>query len=168
MPRIATKEEEREIERLMDVYGRALKRMCCLYLKDVSLAEDASQETFLRAWRHLGDFRRESSEKTWLMRIAMNVCRDMLRTGWFRHLDRRVTPEELPLVSEMDEERPLLAEQVMALPPKYREPILLYYYQDMDTKEMARALGVSFNTAKSRLLRARALLKKELEGGGKR
>ena len=168
MPRIATKEEEREIERLMDCYGRALKRMCCLYLKDLSLAEDACQETFLRAWRHLGDFRRESSEKTWLMRIAMNVCRDMLRTGWFRHLDRRITPEELPLVCEPDEERPLLAQQVMALPAKYREPILLYYYQGMNTKEMAEALGVSFNTAKSRLLRARALLKTQLEGGGKR
>ena len=166
MPREATKEEERGIERLMDVYGCSLKRMCCLYLKDVSLAEDAAQETFLRAWRHLGDFRRESSEKTWLMRIAMNVCRDMLRTGWFRRMDRRVTPEELPLVSEPDEERPLLAQQVMALPPKYRESILLYYYQGMNTKEMAQALGISFNTAKSRLLRARMLLKMQLEGGG--
>ena len=166
MPRKATKEEEREIERLMDVYGRSLKRMCCLYLKDASLAEDAAQETFLRAWRHLGDFRRESSEKTWLMRIAMNVCRDMLRTSWFRRMDRRVTPEELPLVSEPEEERPLLAQEVMALPAKYREPILLYYYQGMNTKDMAEALGISFNTAKSRLLRARALLKTRLEGGG--
>ena len=166
MPREATKEEEREIERLMDVYGRSLKRMCCLYLKDVSLAEDAAQETFLRAWRHLGAFRRESSEKTWLMRIAMNVCRDMLRTSWFRRMDRRVTPEELPLVSEPEEERPLLAQEVMALPPKSREPILLYDYQDMNTKDMAEALGISFNTAKSRLLRARALLKTRLEGGG--
>ena len=168
MPHAATKEEEREIERLMDVYGRSLKRMCCLYLKDVSLAEDASQETFLRAWRHLGEFRHESSEKTWLMRIAMNVCRDMLRTSWFRRLDRRVTPEELPLVFEPDEERPLLAEEVMALPPKHREVILLYYYQDMNTKELAAALGISFNTAKSRLLRARALLKTRLEGGEER
>ena len=166
MPHEQAKEEEREIERLMDVYGRSLKRMCCLYLKDVSLAEDAAQETFLRAWRHLGTFRRESSEKTWLMRIAMNVCRDMLRTSWFRRMDRRVTPEELPLVSEQEEERPLLAQEVMALPPKYREPILLYYYQGMNTKDMAEALGISFNTAKSRLLRARALLKTRLEGGG--
>ena len=168
MARLATAQEEREIERLMDTYGRGIKRMCCLYLKDVSLAEDASQETFVRAWRHLDSFRGESSEKTWLMRIAMNVCRDMLRTSWFRRLDRRFTPEELPLVFTPDEERPLLAQEVMALPPKYREPILLYYYQDMNTKEMAAALGISFNTAKSRLLRARALHKTRLEGGEER
>lgn len=159
------KATEEEMERLMAAHGQAVKRMCRLYLKDAALAEDAAQETFLKAWRHWGDFRGQCSEQTWLTRIAVNTCRDMLRRGWFRWTDRRVTPESLPLVAP-DEPRPLLAEAVMALPRPSREVVVLYYYQGMDVKETAQALGINVNTAKSRLLRARKLLKIHLEGGG--
>ena len=62
---------------LMQRYELPVKRMCCAFLQDAALAEDAAQETFLRAYRALDGFRSESSEKTWLMRIAINVCKDM-------------------------------------------------------------------------------------------
>ena len=83
---------EKRLEALMNAYGTQLKRLCCLYLRDAALAEDAVQETFLKAWRAMGKFRGECSEKTWLTRIAVNVCRDMQRTAWFRRLDRRIVP----------------------------------------------------------------------------
>ena len=156
-----------DLERWMREYGPSLKRTCYLYLKDVALAEDAAQETFVKAWRSFSAFRGDCSEKTWLMRIAVNICRDMLRSAWFRRMDRRVTPEELPLTAPSKDEHPQLAEAIMALAPKYREVIILYYYQGLDTQEMALALRTSVNTAKSRLFRARKLLREQLEGAWK-
>ena len=84
---------------LVERHRTALVRMCCLCLGDASLAEDAAQETFLKAYRALDSFRGECDEKTWLMRIAINTCRDMRRSRWTRHVDRRVTPEMLPEAS---------------------------------------------------------------------
>jgi len=53
--------------------------LCCMYLKDVNMAEDTVQEAFLKAYQHMDSFRGESSEKSWLYRIAINVCNDMRR-----------------------------------------------------------------------------------------
>ena len=81
--------------------GFAITRLrCCAvaisYFGDRGLAEDAVQETYLKAYQHWADFRAESSEKTWLFRIAINTCRDIRRSAWFRHRDRRLTPDMLP------------------------------------------------------------------------
>ena len=69
----------KELERLVQTYQTQLRRLCCMILKDVHLAEDAVQETFLKAYLGMNRFRQESSEKTWLTRIAVNTCRDLLR-----------------------------------------------------------------------------------------
>ena len=158
---------EEIIRRMMETYGDAVLRMCYLNLKDVMLSEDAAQDSFFKAYQKLSSFRGDCSEKTWLIRIAVNTCRDMLRSAWFRRMDRRVTPEELPLTAPSKDEQPQLAEAIMALAPKYREVIILYYYQGLDTQEMALAVRTSVNTAKSRLFRARKLLREQLEGAWK-
>ena len=138
--------------------------MCCLYLRDAELAKDAVQETYLKAYRALDGFRGECAEKTWFMRIAINTCRDMRRSAWFRHMDRRVTPDMLPAAflpfEEADEEL-LLA--VMALPVKLRETVLLYFYQDMCVKEIAESLGLSSSAVSVRLDRAKKKLRIALE-----
>ena len=72
-------ENQAELTRMMQTYGTQLLRLCTLYLKDRMLAEDAVQETFVRAWR--ADFRQECSEKTFLTRIAINICKNYLRPG---------------------------------------------------------------------------------------
>ena len=96
--------------------------MCCAILRDRALAEDAVQETFLKAYKTLDTFRKESSEKTWLMRIAINTCRDFRRSAWFRYLDRRVTPEDLPLAATPAEEDSIaLTAAIMRLPQKLQE-----------------------------------------------
>lgn len=79
MPYECPSDSRSELDRLMEQYGSSFLRMSALYLKDASLAQDAVQETFLKAYRHLGDYRGESSEKTWLTTICVNTCRDMLR-----------------------------------------------------------------------------------------
>ena len=76
--------EEQFLERLMHEYGDGLLRTCYLYLKDYQLAEDAVQETFIKAMKSYELFEHKSSEKTWLMRIAINCCKNVMRTKWFR------------------------------------------------------------------------------------
>ena len=153
-----------ELERLMDQYGSSLLRMCTLYLKDADLAQDAVQETFIRAYRHLNDYRGESSEKTWLTAIAMNVSRDMLRTAWFRHQSRSTdigTLPEQPAGFEFPDNTVLT--EVMHLPAKYREVILLRYYEGLKLKEVASALGLSDGRVRSRLNKANELLRDVLK-----
>ena len=157
---------EAALERLVANHQTALVRMCCLCLGDASLAEDAAQETFLKAYRALDGFRGECDEKTWLMRIAINTCRDMRRSRWTRHVDRRVTPEMLPEASAPFEERDEeLTLAVMRLPPKQREAVLLRYYQRMSLAQAAQAMGVTVSTVSRQLGRALRSLRGILEGG---
>lgn len=155
---------EEELRRLMTHYKNDLMRMSYAYLKDLALAEDAVQETFVKAYQAMATFRGESSEKTWLMSIAINTCRTIRRESWFRFVDRSVTPDALPLQAASGEDRALL-EAVMSLPCKHKEVVLLYYYQGMNLKEMSEALGVAVSTLSTRLKAARGKLRHDLEGG---
>jgi len=152
--------------RLVAQYQTALLRMCYLYLHDTALAEDAVQETFIKAYRAMDGLRNECGEKSWLMRIAINTCRDMRRSGWFRHVDRRVAPETLPETSvpfqEADE---ALTLAIMRLPIKCREVVILHYYQNMRVAEIAASLHVTPSTVSNQLGRAKRKLRSMLERG---
>lgn len=152
---------------LVEAYQTPLLRMCCLWLEDQTMAEDAVQETFVKAWRAMPSFRADSDIKTWLMRIAINTCRDMRRSRWARHINGRVTPDMLPEKPADMPERYLEIEIAIAeLPLKLREVILLYYYQDMQTDDIARALGIARVSVSGRLRRAREKLRETLKGAG--
>ncbi|MBR3033229.1 MAG: sigma-70 family RNA polymerase sigma factor [Clostridiales bacterium] len=139
--------------------------MCFLYLKDHAMAEDAVQETFLRAFRHQDDFQGESSVKTWITRIAINVCKDMLTDPWARHRSGEDLPDEAtPEPSFSSEDRYVISGKIANLPPKYKEVILLHYYQELKLSEIAEILGESEATIKTRLKRARDMLRSELKG----
>ena len=158
-------DQNERFERLVNQYQTSLLRTCYMYLRDREQAEDAVQETFFKAYRNFGTLRGESAEKTWLMKIAINTCRDMRRTGWFLHMDRRMTPEMLPDASVPFEEiEEGLIVEVMNLPLRLREVILLYYYQNMDTNEIAQTLGIARSSVSGRLQRARKKLREILEG----
>ena len=153
-----------ELERLMEQYGSSLLRMCALYLKDADLAQDAVQETFIRAYRYIEDYRGESSERTWLTAIAINVSRDMLRTAWFRHQSRSTDIDTLPeKPAEFEFPDNTVLTEVMHLPAKYREVVLLRYYEGLKLKEVASALGLSDGRVRSRLNRANELLRDRLK-----
>ena len=157
---------DQEFERLVEQYQTAVLRTCYLYLCDKSLAEDASQETFVKVYRTLDSFKGESSEKTWIMKIAMHTCYDMNHSGWFRFMNRRVTPDMLPepAPSPQAESDGELADAVTRLPRKLREVILLYYYQGLNVNEIAEALGISHSSVSCRMKRGREKLKELLEG----
>lgn len=128
------------------------------------MAEDAVQETFVKAYRNLKSFRGESNEKTWLVRIAINVCKDMQRTAWFQNLGRMVNLDDVKLPPET-EVRSEVVEQIMSLPKKLKEVVLLFYYENMNQSEIAEALGVSVTTVHRRLNKAREALRLLLQGG---
>lgn len=154
---------DERLRRLMETYGDSMLRMCILQLRDRALAQDAVQDSFTKAYLHLKDFRGDSAEKTWLMHIAVNTCRDYRRRAWFRLTDRSATIEEMALPTEAPAHDDTVLREVMRLPAKEREVILLRYYQQMKVSEVARALGVPENTVATRLNRARAKLRARLK-----
>ncbi len=157
--------KEERMERMVALYQLPLLRLCILYLHDEELAKDAVQETFVKAYRNLDGFRAEASEKTWLTRIAVNTCKNVYRSGWFRHVDRSVTPDMIAeKFASADEEDNTLTEAIMRLPLKLREAALLCWLQGMTYEEAADALGVSRQAVGSRLNRARRKLRFAMEG----
>ena len=156
---------DERIESMVALYQLPLLRLCYAYLHDEELAKDAVQETFIKAYRNLDGFREMSSEKTWLNRIAINTCKDLRKSGWFRHVDRSVTPEMLPETETpgKPEETGLTAE-IMNLPVRLREAALLCWLQGLTYNEAADALGISLQAVSSRLNRARKRLRFAMEG----
>ena len=156
-------QDEDGFARLIDDWGDRLLRLCTLYLGDVHLAEDAVQETLLKAWRNADRFRGGGSEMTWVTRIAINVCKSYLRSPWHR---RRVPPQAMDTLSTPAPQAPddTLPRTIMALPVKYREVVILYYYQEFKAYEIAQLLHISVSTVTVRLSRARKALREELKG----
>ncbi len=158
----------KEFECLVQTYQTQMRRLCCMILKDTHLAEDAVQETFLKAYLGMNGFRQESSEKTWLTRIAVNTCRDLMRSRWFRHIDLSVDIAYLPEeTSKSDPEDMALMDLVLRLPLKQREVVLLYYYQNMTMQEISETLHIAVSNISRRLESARKALRRQLEGGMK-
>ena len=157
--------QEAELVRWMEDYGPMLAGTCTALLRDAHLAQDVVQETFIRAYQHRGRFR-GGSEKAWLTRIAVNLCRDQQRSKWFRLVDRRVPVEELALPApQSGGTAGQLYAAVQSLPDAYREIILLRYYQDMSMGDIAQALRLTPSSGYRRLQKARQLLKRKLERG---
>lgn len=152
------------LEDAMAQWEVPLLRTCYLLLRDAALAEDAVQETFLKAWRAHGAYRREASEKTWLMRIAVNTCRDLLRSRWFRRVDRTVDMDDLPEPSEsFAEPDDTLTRAILSLPDSLRQVITLRYYQGLSVQEVAEVLRIHRRTVHYRLDKAERILRDALE-----
>lgn len=156
---------DEQIERLMNEYGDAILRMCYLYLKDYQLAEDAAQETFIKAMNAYDKFDHKSSEKTWITRIAINCSKNIIRTQWFRNSrnnyeDYMQSETHNPVEACL--EKNSVTSAIMKLNTNDRKLIILYYYQELAIKEIALIIGRSENTTIQRLNRARRKLKEIL------
>ena len=154
--------EKPDMDRLIAEYGSNLLRLCCLYLRDRAQAEDAVQDTFIKVYEKYASFEGRSSEKTWITSIAVNICRNYLRSPWRR---RSAGEDGLYLVEQNPPELPdgTVTRAVMKLPSKYREVVLLAYYQEMKLREIAEMLKIPQATAATRLRRARLMLQDELK-----
>ncbi len=157
-------DRDRWLEQAMEQWEVPLLRTCYLLVKDIALAEDAVQDTFVKAWQAHDHFRGEASEKSWLMRIAVNTCRDLRRGKWFRHVDRQVRMEDLPEPAEPFQwEDDTVTRAILALPDGLRQVVTLRYYQGFTVQEAADILKLSRRTVHYRLEKAERLLKESLE-----
>jgi RNA polymerase sigma-70 factor (ECF subfamily) len=133
------------------------------FCRDRGRAEEMAQEAFLRAYRALGSWRHQAAFSTWLFALATNVYRTEVRrvpTGMVP-LDAIREPKDPSLVAAALEERQrddTVRRAVLALPAKYRDAIILFYFHDMDVPAAARSLGVPEGTVKTRLARGRQIL----------
>jgi RNA polymerase sigma-70 factor, ECF subfamily len=141
------------------------------FFRDRGLAEDMAQEAFVKAYRSLASFRGEAAFSTWLTAVAINTYRSRLRAQGppLVGLDpARVLGTAPGLLRGLEERQRAEAVRraVLTLPERYREPIVLYYFQEMDVGETARVLGIPEGTLKARLHRGRELLKRRCAAFG--
>lgn len=154
------------VERLMAEHGNYVLRLCRAIMSDTHLAEDAWQETWIKVWKAYPKFRHDCSEKTWIARIAINTCRDMRRSAWFRLFSRSIGDEPLMRIPAAEAgSTGRVTEAIGKLSPKYREVLTLFYLEEMSLAEIAEITNVGINTVSTRLRRGRMQLRKLLEGG---
>lgn len=144
-------------DRVYETYGPSLYRFCLLQMKNPADAEDVLQDVFVKRLYQAPRFKSPEHERSWLYRVALNLCRDQ----W-----RRSRRSELPLEAAAGVSLPpaelSLLDQVSNLPEKQRTVLHLHYYQGYNLQEIARLLGVTVPTVKMRLKRGREALRKEL------
>lgn len=142
-------------------YSKLLFRIAFLHLGNTHDAEDVLQNVFIKLLYHSLDFKDDEHEKAWLIRVTQNQCKNMLKSHSRKNCELN---EEIASDSMGDVSKALdIAMKVRALPANYKTAIFLFYYEDMSTEEIARALKISRSAVKMRLKRGRELLKIELE-----
>ncbi|KAJ49275.1 RNA polymerase sigma-70 factor (ECF subfamily) [Clostridium tetanomorphum] len=162
-----------ELERLIEEYGNDVLKIAYLYLKSKDKAEDVFQEVFLKVYSNYDKLNNIKSEKSWIVSITINTCKDMLKSSWLKRIIfLGEKEEECSFICEEDVEKKVLdkiyrkgvLKKIMDLPDKYKEPILLYYYEEFSTGEISEILKVPEGTIRSRLHRGRQLLKNIIGG----
>lgn len=144
---------------LADKYMDTVFRLAFSYLKSRADADDITQNVLLKLYRTNTDFQSESHLKNWLIRVTINECKQAFRSPWRRTEDIQEYANTLAMPTEEHSE---LFQTVMALPPKYRVVLYLYYYEDHTSDEIARMLDMPAATVRTRLSRGREKLKKLL------
>lgn len=143
-------------------YADDLYRLCLVYLKKREDAEEAVTDTFIRLMERKPDFFNKAHEKAWLMKTAVNICKNIHKSAWMR----KVIPNDDVLAYMETPEEISIMEEVLALPPKYRVIIYMHYYQGYKVSEIANLLHMNESTVLSRLSRGRKQLRNMLTEGG--
>jgi RNA polymerase sigma-70 factor (ECF subfamily) len=154
----------RAFEGIVRRWQGPLINMAWRYCRDRGRAEEMAQEALVRAWRGLANWRRESSFSTWLFALAANVFRSELKRFPAVNLTMEQIAEPSSPASQHSgiedrAQQEAVRRAVLALPVRYREPVILYYFHEMDVGQAAETMGLPEGTVKARLSRARALLR---------
>jgi RNA polymerase sigma-70 factor (ECF subfamily) len=142
------------VEAVLDKYGNNLYRICLITLKNQADAEDALQDTLVRYLQKAPRFESEEHQKAWLIRVAVNICRDMLRK-------RRYHQEELENipVPQADEQQQSALDALLTLQEQFRIPMILHYVEGYSVAELAKLLSLTQSAVKMRLSKGRTLLR---------
>ena len=149
-------------EELLLKYQGDVFRAAFIISKNREDAEDVTQETFFRYHRSDKEFDSEEHIKAWLLRTAMNLSKDLLKS-FFRKNSVPLEEYMSSALMETPEDTALFTE-IMTLPQKYRAVIHLFYYEELPVKEIAKLLRISEGNVRMRLTRARGILKERLKG----
>lgn len=153
-----------EVNRAVEEYADMVRRVCFYHLKNQADTEDVFQNVFLKYMLHEKAFYDREHEKAWLLRVAINACKDYLKS-FFR---RNTVPLDVlnGMEAEVSGEYSEVLEAVLALPVKYKDVIYLHYYEGYSAAEIGQILGKKENTVYSLLSRGRGILKDKLGGDG--
>ena len=156
----------------LEQHYESLLKIAYTYVKNREMAQDIVQDVCEKALQKQHEFRADASYKTYLIRMTINRSYDYLRSWKYKQLSLTSTVVQL-LHLETPEKKALQHDEeaqlglaILKLKPKYREAVVLYYYEDMQVAEIAQLLDVSENTIKTRLKRAREQLKHTLSMKG--
>lgn len=146
------------IHYLIEKYSDMLIRISYSYMKNLSDAEDITQDVFIKFLEKGPEFENTEHEKAWLLRIAINLSKDKLKSAYFKN----TAPLEGDFIdtNQKDDE---IIQAVLSLPLKYRSIVLLYYYEDYSISEISNILNIKESTIGSQLSRGRKLLKSILK-----
>lgn len=153
--------ETSEYIRIAEQYTDIVYRVAISYCKNKNDAEDAVQNTFVKLLKTDTEFNDDEHIRKWLIRVAVNECKNMWKSFWRRNVTSFEELEKEPEYIESDKTE--LFSEVMKLPQKYRVVLHLYYYEGYCVKEIARLVGISESNVQTRLMRARNKLKLQLE-----
>lgn len=143
-----------------EIYGDMLFRLSMIYLGNYADAEEVTQEAFIKLLYKAPAFTDGEHEKSWLIRITINICKDKLGSFWRKNV---VSINDMQL-HDVDADDLPLTEMILKLPLKYRTVIHLYYFENYKVEEIAKILHIGPSAVKMRLKRGRDLLKFKLEG----
>lgn len=149
---------ENYIHSIIEKYSDMLIRISYSYMKNLSDAEDITQDVFLKLLEKKPNFESMEHEKAWLIRIAINLSKDKLKSSYFKN----TAPLEGDFVDMTNDDDEII-HVVLDLPLKYRSIVLLYYYEDYSISEISNILDIKEPTIGSQLSRARKLLKSKLK-----
>lgn len=142
------------IHSAVEKHSRTVVKTAFSYLKNITDAEDITQEVFLALMQNNMQFEGDEHLKAWLIRVTINKCKNYLKSGWFK--SRNPILEDIPYLPEEENE---VLSTVLSLKVKYRIPVHLYYYEGYSIKEIARIMEIPESTVGTRLSRARKILK---------
>lgn len=157
-------------EELYERYATDVLRVCYFYLGDRQKAEDVCQDVFVRLITTSPTLQ-EGREKAWLLKVALNRCRDLWRGAWLKRVVLGSPAFELvPAPDEIDSlaEKQEIMQAINQLPATFKEVILLHYYQGYGISEIAEMMELPEGTISSRLSRGRKKLETILKGGDAR
>ncbi len=152
---------DKEIAEIYKCHMIMVYRVCFAYMKNSADTEDAVQDTFYKLINSGMEFESEEHEKAWLIRVAMNVCKNSLR-HWFRKREDFADYENLQSTENIEIDETF--EVVMGLPEKYKTVVYLYYYEGYTTPEISDILGRPQSTIRNYLHEARGVLKEKIGG----
>ncbi|KZZ84490.1 sigma-70 family RNA polymerase sigma factor [Bacillus sp. SJS] len=166
-----TEDKEAVLDEIIHLYGQDILQLAYSYVKNKAIAEDLTQDIFVKCYKSLHTYNKKSKIRTWLWRIAINTCKDHVKSWYSKNVmaaseelthswDSEQLVEEEVLQKDTDD---LLAAAVMELPIQYREVIYLFYFEELTIKEISTLASVNENTVKTRMKRAKELLKERLE-----